>query len=84
MGHSLELPSLLKDAAHGQLRQLLTGTVQGLVNVKWKVRAWQNPENYSCLRIDFVTVPVQGGGLHKRKGWSYNHIAQSPQKCSKD
>lgn len=70
MGDPLELPSLLKDAAQGQLRQLPAGTGQGLVNVEGKVRDWQNPENYSCLRIHFVTVPAQGGALHKRKGWS--------------
>lgn len=77
MGHPLELPSLLKDAAQGQLRQLPAGTVQGLVNVKWKVRTWQNPENYSCLSIDFA---CSGRRLAQKEGMELKPHCTKPSK----
>lgn len=46
---SSELPSLLENAAQGQLRQLPTDTTQCLVRVEREVKAWQKPLNCSCL-----------------------------------
>lgn len=82
---SSELPSLLENAAQGQLRQLPTDTTQGLVGVKREATTWQKPVNYSCIRIDFIYHQVWSGrSLAQEEGRDLKPYCTKPSKMLRE